>query len=385
MTADASPRRPVMADVARLAGVSHQTVSRVINGSTSIRPSTRARVERAIADLGYHPNTAARALVTQALQDHRDHRQQQRALRPVEHPVLHSGSGKGGWLLHQPGDSWRGDPRRAAGSAGLPDRQSVEAIVMIVTQQDALAVVRSGGHRHAADRRRGRAVRARPAASESTRSPGRAMATQHLVDLGHRDIVHVTGPADLDRGAGRRAGYVEAMRAAGLPAARRSGRRLESGPRLRDRQGAGQARRLLRGVRRQRPDGDRSPARVCQGRRRVPDDVSVIAFDDIPEAGYLNPALSTVRQDFHAVGQRAIELLTAVLGGTAIETPLLAPELVIRDSTAPTPTPGEDIHEQPEYTIGVDFGTLSARARCRAGQTTAMRWPAQSTSTSTGC
>jgi len=67
----------------------------------------------------------------------------------------------------------------------------------------------------------------------------------------------------------------------------------------------------------------------------VPDDISVIAFDDIPEAAYLNPALSTVRQDFHAVGQRAIELLTAVLGGGATETPLLAPELVIRDSTRP--------------------------------------------------
>ena len=64
MTADPTPRRPVMADVARLAGVSHQTVSRVINGSASIRPSTRERVQRAIADLGYHPNTAARALVT---------------------------------------------------------------------------------------------------------------------------------------------------------------------------------------------------------------------------------------------------------------------------------------------------------------------------------
>jgi DNA-binding LacI/PurR family transcriptional regulator len=67
----------------------------------------------------------------------------------------------------------------------------------------------------------------------------------------------------------------------------------------------------------------------------VPDDVSVIAFDDIPEAAYLNPALSTVRQDFHEVGRRAIELLTAVLGGTATETPLLAPELVIRASTSP--------------------------------------------------
>ena len=57
-------RSPVMADVARLAGVSHQTVSRVINGQPNIRPATRERVEDAIQQLGYRPNSAARALVT---------------------------------------------------------------------------------------------------------------------------------------------------------------------------------------------------------------------------------------------------------------------------------------------------------------------------------
>ena len=67
----------------------------------------------------------------------------------------------------------------------------------------------------------------------------------------------------------------------------------------------------------------------------VPDDVSMVGFDDIPEAAYLNPALTTVRQDFHAVGQRAIDLLTAVLDGVPSATPLLAPELIVRDSTRP--------------------------------------------------
>ena len=57
-------RPPRMADVARVAGVSHQTVSRVINGHTSLRPATRARVEEAIRQLGYRPNSVARALVT---------------------------------------------------------------------------------------------------------------------------------------------------------------------------------------------------------------------------------------------------------------------------------------------------------------------------------
>jgi DNA-binding LacI/PurR family transcriptional regulator len=65
----------------------------------------------------------------------------------------------------------------------------------------------------------------------------------------------------------------------------------------------------------------------------VPDDVSIVGFDDIPEAAYLNPSLTTVRQDFNAVGQRAIDLVTATLEGMTTNVPLLPPELIIRDST----------------------------------------------------
>ena len=75
----------------------------------------------------------------------------------------------------------------------------------------------------------------------------------------------------------------------------------------------------------------RSPRRGCA----VPGDVSVVGFDDIPEAGYLNPALTTVRQDFQAIGQQAIDLVTATLDGSTTSVPLLPPELIIRDSTAP--------------------------------------------------
>ena len=67
---------------------------------------------------------------------------------------------------------------------------------------------------------------------------------------------------------------------------------------------------------------------------QVPRDISVVGFDDIPEAGYLNPALTTVRQDFYAVGQRAIDLVTATLDGSTTDVSLLPPELIIRDSTA---------------------------------------------------
>jgi DNA-binding LacI/PurR family transcriptional regulator len=73
----------------------------------------------------------------------------------------------------------------------------------------------------------------------------------------------------------------------------------------------------------------------------VPRDISVVGFDDIPEAAYLNPALTTIRQDFQAIGQRAIDLVAATLDGATANTPLLTPELIIRDSTAPR----EERHE----------------------------------------
>jgi DNA-binding LacI/PurR family transcriptional regulator len=73
----------------------------------------------------------------------------------------------------------------------------------------------------------------------------------------------------------------------------------------------------------------------------VPGDISVVGFDDIPEAEYLNPALTTIRQDFQAIGQRAIDLVAATLDGSTVSMPLLAPELIVRHSTAPC----EERHE----------------------------------------
>ncbi|HEY6645892.1 MAG TPA: LacI family DNA-binding transcriptional regulator, partial [Mycobacterium sp.] len=216
MTVEPTQRRPVMADVARLAGVSHQTVSRVINGSASIRPSTRERVERAIADLGYHPNTAARALVTR---------------RSKIIGIIGSNT-----ALYGPASIQFSiqDAARAAGyfsslvtlaavthdelrgALNYLSRQSVEAIVMIVTQQEALAVVRSEATTIPLIVVEGE-LSGRGLSVGVDQMEGARLATQHLVDLGHRDIVHVSGPLTWTEARARRAGYVEVMRAARLP------------------------------------------------------------------------------------------------------------------------------------------------------------------------
>jgi DNA-binding LacI/PurR family transcriptional regulator len=328
-----STPKPVMADVARLAGVSHQTVSRVINGSSSIRPATKARVEQAISELGYRPNTAARALVTR---------------RSGIIGIVGSNSG-----LYGPSTIQRSvqEAARAAGyfSSLVPlaevtleelrdaldhlARQSVEAIVMIATQEEALAVVHSTNAGLPLIVVEGD-LSGQGLSVGVDQIDGARQATRHLIDRGHRAIDHVAGPMTYTEAKGRRTGYEAAMREAGLvpgelwegdwsPASGyRIGRELT-------RRGSTTAVFVA---------NDQMAIGVmhafAEAGVRVPSDISIVGFDDIPEAGYLNPALTTVRQDFQAIGRKAIELVTATLDGSTANVPLLPPELIVRDSTA---------------------------------------------------
>lgn len=326
--------KPVMADVARLAGVSHQTVSRVINGSASIRPATKARVEKAIEELGYRPNTAARALVTR---------------RSGIIGIVGSNSG-----LYGPASIQRSvqEAARAAGyfsslvplAEVTPDelssaldhltRQSVEAIVMIVGQEDALEVV------HATTAGVPLIVvegdlSGRGLAVGVDQIKGAREATRHLIDLGHRVIDHVAGPLTYTEAKGRRTGYEAAMFDAGLvPGELWEGDWTPGG-------GYRIGRELVRKATSTAVfvANDQMAIGVmhafAEAGVRVPDDVSIVGFDDIPEAGYLNPALTTVKQDFQVVGQRAIDLVRTTLDGEPASVPLLAPELIVRASTAP--------------------------------------------------
>ncbi|KUI28416.1 LacI family DNA-binding transcriptional regulator [Mycobacterium sp. GA-2829] len=329
-----SPAKPVMADVARLAGVSHQTVSRVINGSSSIRPATKARVQQAIEELGYRPNTAARALVTR---------------RSGIIGIVGSSSD-----LYGPSSIQRSvqEAARAAGyfSSLVPlaevtlealrdalehlARQSVEAVVMIAAQEEALAVA------HSADTGLPMIVVEGDLSGSGLsvgvdQIDGARQATQHLIDLGHRDIAHIAGPLTYTEAKGRRTGYEAAMRAAGLAAGERwegdwtAASGYQIGCRL-VRSGGATAVFVA---------NDQMAIGVlhalAEARLSVPGDVSVVGFDDIPEAAYLNPALTTIRQDFQAIGQRAIDLVAATLDGSPASMPLLTPELIVRDSTAP--------------------------------------------------
>ena len=334
MTIDAG-RAPVLADVARLAGVSHQTVSRVVNGHPHVRPETRGKVERAIQQLGYRPNTAARALA--------------RGRSSVVGIVTASGPLFGPSSVQRAVGKAAREAGYAVASIDLTDvtRQGLSAAVDDLARIDVEGVVVVAGHDDAVE-----VARSRPGElpvvvveGDLSRAPlavgvdqvaGARSVVEHLVELGHKRIVHLAGPADWAEARARLDGWRTAMSRADLPAPQplhgdwssRSG--YEAGRLL-----AGDSQvtaifaandHMALGV-----------LKALQERgRRVPDDVSVVGFDDIPEAAWLSPPLTTVRQDFTEVGIKAVQVLTAAIRGAApVPIPLSIPRLVIRGSTAP--------------------------------------------------
>ncbi len=333
---DVAPQRPaVMHDVARLAGVSHQTVSRVINGSTRIRPETRERVERAIEQLGYRPNTAARALVKG---------------RSGMIGVIGVGGGYFGPASIQRSIEAAAQHRGLFASTVsvatltrtlLDDsvehlrRQGVEGIIIVAGQDDALEVARNRTADVPIVLVEGDLSRARWTVGVD-QVEGARLAVRHLLELGHREIVHLGGPADWAEARARVDGFRLEMQAAGLRPAE---------PVL----GPWNAAHGLAIGSEVAADPDITAVFAANDQiaiglllalheagRRVPDEVSVVGFDDQPEAAYLIPPLTTVRQDFGTVGVRAVDALTSAIAGADAGPPgLISPELVVRRSTGP--------------------------------------------------
>jgi DNA-binding LacI/PurR family transcriptional regulator len=328
-------RLPVMADVAKLAGVSHQTVSRVLNDHPNVRPQTRDRVLEVIRELDYRPNAAARSLVTRRT----------RTLGVISFDTT----------LYGPASMLYGIERAARHSyfvaiASLPaldrrsvlgavDRflgQAVEGIIVIAPQTTAVAALRHvpaniplvavGCGTHAS-----------LASVAIDNAEGAALATRYLLSLGHRTVHHLAGPAAWLDARERVEGWRRALRAAGAaePAMLAGDWSATSGYQI--------GHQLA-----QMPDvtavfcaNDNMALGLIRALsergRRVPEDISVVGFDDIPESGYFLPPLTTVRQDFGELGQQALRRLLCRISDPDHEKPgpwpPVAPELVVRAST----------------------------------------------------
>jgi DNA-binding LacI/PurR family transcriptional regulator len=324
-----------MADVGRLAGVSHQTVSRVINGSPHVRPETRERVLKAMLELGYRPNPVARALVTG----------RSRTLGVVSLDTT----------LYGPASTLVGI-ERAAHEAGyfiivaslkaldrpsVADaverlrRHGVDGILAIAPLEEAADAIR-----HAPGDAPLLAVEAGPddgfPVVAVDQFAGAVKATRHLLDLGHETVWHIAGPWEFLEARERQQGWRATLEAAGAEvpeplqgdwSARAGydlGRRLSTDPGVtaifvaNDQMALGVLRALH------------------ETGRRVPDDVSVVGFDDVPEAPFFLPPLTTVRQDFDEVGSRSVRLLLRMLddGERLPPAPRVEPELIVRASTS---------------------------------------------------
>ena len=323
-----------MADVGQLAGVSHQTVSRVINGSPHVRPETRDRVLAAMRELGYRPNSVARALVTG----------RSNMLGVVSFDTT----------LYGPASTLLGI-ERAAHDAGYfiivaslkaLDRPSVADAVERLRQHGVDGVLVIAPFDDAAD-----AVLHAPSAVPLVaveagpddivpvvavdQRAGAASATQHLLDLGHRNVWHISGPSDFLESRERLEGWRTTVERAGIkpppPLAgdwsARSG--YDLGRRL-----SGQSRvtaifvandQMALGVLRA----------MHEAGREIPREVSIVGFDDIPEAPYFTPPLTTIRQDFDELGARSLHLLlrTIETGESASGGSRVPPELIVRAST----------------------------------------------------
>jgi DNA-binding LacI/PurR family transcriptional regulator len=337
---EGASRARVMSDVAARAGVSHQTVSRVINGHRNVAPQTRERVERAIRDLGYRPNSAARALVTGSTRTlgfvtvNINQYGPAQTLVGLERAARAAGYSLSVTML---------DEATAEAMRDALDRftaQSVDAVLALATYDDAaealhqvhtplpLVTVQSGG------------ALEEPAVGVD-QVAGARLATRHLLDLGHRTVHHVTGPADSKEARDRVEGWRAELTAAGAPIpvclhgdwTPSSG--YEAGRRLAARSRAGEEITAVFMANDQMALG--LLAALHEEGLEAPRDVSVVGFDDLPEAPYLTPPLTTVRQDFAELGHRAVELVLARLAGRELHLEPVPPVLLVRSSTGPIP------------------------------------------------
>ena len=322
-----------MEDVARLAGVSHQTVSRVLNAYPYVSLRTRKRVEKAIAELGYRRNTAARSLVTR---------------RSQTIGVLSSGMSEYG-----PANTLLGIQQAARSEgysvsmasldevtpAAIADAleyfmmQAVDGIIVIVPHEMMseslrtvelsvpLAVVGSCED----ERFSGVAV---------NQWMGARLAVQHLVELGHTAIAHLSGPPGWIDAAARIDGWRYALARAGLPdsALVQGDWSAESGYR------AGLKLAACRNVTALFAANDQMALGALrafsEAGLRVPSDISVVGYDDQPEAAYLIPPLTTISQGFKELGARCLQMLLAdMTNGHSSGDLTVNPWLIARSST----------------------------------------------------
>ena len=330
-----APRPPGMHDVAALAGVSHQTVSRVLNDHPRVRPETRQRVLDAIAQLGYRRNSAARALVTRRTGTIGVVTSGSALFGPTSTLIAleHAARDAGLFVSVATVPTWGADQVSTVLEHFMS--QGVDGVVVIAAHDAAVVAVQDFdepvpivmvGPKNLPGPLHSVAV---------DQYAGGRLAVRHLLELGHRGVVHLAGPVDWLDARWRIEGWRDELAAAGIRAgepipgdwsAQRGydvGRELAAGElptavfAANDQLALG----LLRAF--------------AEAGLRVPTDVSVVGFDDVDGSAHFFPPLTTVRQEFGALGRRCMELLLGAIAGECVDSGLIAPSIMVRASSGP--------------------------------------------------
>ncbi len=323
-----------MHDVARLAGVSHQTVSRVLNGNANVSPRTRALVVAAIEELGYRPNSAARTLVTGRSRTLGVITMAGALYGPMSTLYgVEAAAREAGYMITvaSVGD---GEPGALDEALMNLQKQGVDGIV-VVAPLISLGEALSSHARHLPMI----AVEGSPSGSLPViavdQAVGARLATSHLLELGHQTVWHVSGPAGWYETRERISGWTETLTAAraDIPPVLRGDWTAQSGYE------AGQILGRMPEASAVFAANDQMALGLLRALhehgRSVPGDISVVGFDDMPEAANFIPPLTTVRQPFSAVGRRSLQALLAQIksGTSSDERIVITPELIVRRST----------------------------------------------------
>jgi LacI family transcriptional regulator len=339
--------RVTIRELARLSGVSIGTVSRALNGYADVRPETRERIMRLARELDYTPAAAARSLVTQRSHVIGVFMETGEGHPDLQHPFFHEvlGGLKQRAGLHgfdlllfaseRPGNGY--GPHSYLKRARHHAVDGVALIGLHPEDPEVRRLVRAGIPCVAFD------MEIEGATTEVVTSDnvaGAEAAMRHLHSLGHRRVATITGMLESRPGIDRLRGYRAATQALGLAyrdeyvaygdfyaeSGREAAARLLTLPEPPTAIFAASDLMAIGAVR-----------AVAQAGLRVPEDVSVVGFDDIQLASHVNPPLTTVRQDKLGLGAAAGDALVARIAGDPDRPPLrmLPVELVVRASTAP--------------------------------------------------
>jgi DNA-binding LacI/PurR family transcriptional regulator len=337
--ARATPAKPAtIYDVAQAAGVSHQTVSRFLKGFDGIRPETREKVTRALDELGYRPNLTARSL-----KSGRSHR-----IGALTHDLSLVG------------------PMRIAEGASAAAREAgfvldlvsldarnpnaIEESLELLTQHDlagVLALANTDEMRRAFETTKFRVPAYVYSEADDAESGHRSDIAErgiptllrHLADLGHRSFVHIAGPETWSPSRNRLLAFETTVRREGLHSdgvlfgdwSAKSGYQAVS------------ALPALPEATAYVASNDQMALGVMLALKerglRIPDDVSVVGIDDIPEAAYFDPPLTTLRLDFESRGRQSVHaLLARIERRESPELGISPAELVVRRSSGPAPS-----------------------------------------------